>query len=141
MPKDSNGVSSEDVVFPSPERPQKSSNAATGASAAGIRAISAQFIAFYFRAPMKAFFRTRFDYTGLARAINPHVLANEGWSWRVSTPGLLAHAVKEHVSSDCCSELLLLRVLKDRYKGMEFYTQPSLTTNARKRHVCDPRVK
>jgi hypothetical protein len=37
------------------------SNAATGASAASIRAISAQFITFYFRAPVKAFFRTRVE--------------------------------------------------------------------------------
>lgn len=37
-------------------------NAATGASAAGVRAISAQLIAFYFRAPVKAFFRTRIEY-------------------------------------------------------------------------------
>ena len=38
------------------------SNAATGASAAGVRAFSAQAVAFYFRAPVKAFFRTRVDY-------------------------------------------------------------------------------
>lgn len=37
-------------------------NAATGASAAGARALSAQFVAFYFRAPVKAFFRTRVEY-------------------------------------------------------------------------------
>lgn len=37
------------------------SNAATGASAAGTRALSAQLIAFYFRAPVKAFFRTRVE--------------------------------------------------------------------------------
>ncbi|RAL10783.1 uncharacterized protein BO97DRAFT_120310 [Aspergillus homomorphus CBS 101889] len=37
-------------------------NAATGASAAGIRALSAQLVAFYFRAPIKSFFRTRVDY-------------------------------------------------------------------------------
>lgn len=41
--------------------PQKN-NAATGASAAGVRALSAQLIAFYFRAPVKAFFRTRVEY-------------------------------------------------------------------------------
>jgi hypothetical protein len=43
--------------------PQKrqQSNAATGASAAGIRAVSAQFITFYFRAPVKAFFRARVE--------------------------------------------------------------------------------
>ncbi|KAK9591202.1 hypothetical protein V6Z96_008501 [Aspergillus fumigatus] len=37
-------------------------DAATGASAAGVRAVSAQMVAFYFRAPVKAFFRTRVDY-------------------------------------------------------------------------------
>lgn len=37
-------------------------NAATGASAAGVRALSAQLVAFYFRAPIKAFFRTRVEY-------------------------------------------------------------------------------
>lgn len=37
-------------------------NAATGASAAGVRAFTAQAVAFYFRAPVKAFFRTRVDY-------------------------------------------------------------------------------
>ncbi|BAE61113.1 unnamed protein product [Aspergillus oryzae RIB40] len=36
-------------------------NAATGASAAGVRALSAQLVAFYFRAPIKAFFRTRVE--------------------------------------------------------------------------------
>lgn len=36
-------------------------NAATGASAAGARALGAQFVAFYFRAPIKAFFRTRVE--------------------------------------------------------------------------------
>lgn len=38
------------------------SNATTGASAAGVRALTAQAVAFYFRAPVKAFFRTRVDY-------------------------------------------------------------------------------
>ena len=38
------------------------SNAATGATAAGVRAFTAQAVAFYFRAPVKAFFRTRVDY-------------------------------------------------------------------------------
>ncbi|KAI9845670.1 MAG: hypothetical protein M1837_004644 [Sclerophora amabilis] len=77
-------------------RAANKSNVAPGASAAGIRAVSAQVVAFYFRAPAKAFFRTRIDYMILARAINPRVQANERWSWRLSTPGLLAHAVKSH---------------------------------------------
>lgn len=41
--------------------PQKH-NAATGASAAGVRAVSARVIAYYFRAPVKSFFRTRVEY-------------------------------------------------------------------------------
>ncbi|KAL8733423.1 MAG: hypothetical protein Q9181_003587 [Wetmoreana brouardii] len=65
-------------------------NAATGVSAAGVRAISSQLVAFYFRAPVKAFFRTRIE------AINPRVQANERWSWRMSSAGLLTHAVRVH---------------------------------------------
>lgn len=79
-----------------PSRRDPKSNAATGASAAGVRALGSQLVAFYFRAPVKAFFRTRVDYLAFARAINPRVQANESWSWRLSTPGLLTHAVKTH---------------------------------------------
>ncbi|KAH8691098.1 putative mitochondrial carrier protein [Talaromyces proteolyticus] len=66
-------------------------NAATAASAAGTRAFSAQLVAFYFRAPVKSFFRTR----AYARAINPRV-GQEKWSLHTTTPGLLAHAVRLH---------------------------------------------
>ncbi|KAI1924571.1 Ribulose bisphosphate carboxylase large chain [Ophidiomyces ophidiicola] len=69
-------------------------NAATAASAAGVRALSAQAVAFYFRAPVKAFFRTRVDYMVLARAINPRLAEGAAWSWKTTTPGLLAHAVR-----------------------------------------------
>jgi hypothetical protein len=48
---------------------QPRNNAATGASAAGFRAVTAQFVAFYFRAPMKAFFRTRVEYDFQSRLI------------------------------------------------------------------------
>ncbi|WEW61850.1 hypothetical protein PRK78_007347 [Emydomyces testavorans] len=71
-------------------------NAATGASAAGVRALSAQAVAFYFRAPVKAFFRTRVDYMVLARAINPRLAEGGSWSWKTTTPGLLAHAVRTY---------------------------------------------
>lgn len=43
-------------------RRKPKANAATGASAAGVRALSTQVVAFYFRAPVKAFFRTRVDW-------------------------------------------------------------------------------
>ncbi|MCJ1307262.1 hypothetical protein MMC25_000908 [Agyrium rufum] len=76
------------------ESEKKQSNAATGVSAAGVRAIASRSLAFYFRAPAKAFFRTRVDYLAFARAINPRVQANEAWSWRMSTPWLLGHAVR-----------------------------------------------
>lgn len=42
-------------------RKKSRTDAATGASAAGVRAVSAQMVAFYFRAPIKAFFRTRVE--------------------------------------------------------------------------------
>ena len=40
---------------------ENKSNAATGASAAGSRALATQMMAFYFRAPAKAFFRARVE--------------------------------------------------------------------------------
>jgi hypothetical protein len=43
-------------------RKKPRSNAATGASAAGMRAVMAQVISFYFRAAVKASFRTRVEY-------------------------------------------------------------------------------
>lgn len=46
-----------------------SSTAATGASAASVRALTSQAVAFYFRAPVKAFFRTRVDYLAYARSL------------------------------------------------------------------------
>jgi hypothetical protein len=47
--------------FEDTSRRNPRSNAATGASAAGVRALSAQLVAFYFRVPVKAFFRTRVE--------------------------------------------------------------------------------
>ncbi|SLM34297.1 mitochondrial carrier [Lasallia pustulata] len=81
---------------PDAERKDARGNAATGASAAGVRAVSARLLTFYFRAPAKAFFRTRVDYLAFVRAINPRAQAKESWSWRMSTPGLLAHAVRKY---------------------------------------------
>ena len=40
---------------------EKKENASTGASAATIRALSARLLTFYFRAPIKAFFRPRIE--------------------------------------------------------------------------------
>ena len=100
-----------------PDRPPPS-NAATGASAASVRALTSQAIAFYFRAPVKAFFRTRVDYLAYARVLQQQqaifrsaVLASGGgaaaqqatgnaflpWLRSVlhgSTPGVLATAVR-----------------------------------------------
>ena len=71
------------------------SNAANAVSAAGARTFTAQAVAFYFRAPVKAFFRTRVDYLAFAKSISPD--ANTGrWSWRSTTPGLLANAIRSY---------------------------------------------
>ncbi|KAK5164263.1 uncharacterized protein LTR77_009957 [Saxophila tyrrhenica] len=75
---------------------KKQENASTGASAATIRALSARMFAFYFRAPVKAFFRARVDYMGYARAINPRIQAGEPWSYRQLSPFILAHAIRTH---------------------------------------------
>jgi hypothetical protein len=78
-----------------PENPQQPNKApATGVQAAGMRAVAARMVAFYFRAPVKAFFRGRIDYMGYARAINPHISAQAKWSWRMTTPAVLAHAIR-----------------------------------------------
>ncbi|KAJ5105145.1 Mitochondrial substrate/solute carrier [Penicillium alfredii] len=80
---------------PGNSRKNPRNDAATGASAAGVRAISAQMVAFYFRAPIKAFFRTRVDYMAFARAVHPRV-ADGKWSIHTTTPGLLVHAVRTY---------------------------------------------
>jgi hypothetical protein len=58
---DTPGLDSEDA-----SRQNHRKHAATAASAAGTRAFSAQLVAFYFRAPVKAFFRTRVEYASLS---------------------------------------------------------------------------
>ena len=57
------GLSNTDPTLDAPISPRrdKKSNAATGASAAGVRAVASQTVAFYFRTPVKAFFRTRVE--------------------------------------------------------------------------------
>ena len=79
------------IVLPIDRRKKEKKNAATGVSAASARAIAARAMAFYFRAPVKAFFRTRVDYMAFARAINPQLKASEAWSWKTTTPGILSH--------------------------------------------------
>lgn len=89
-------------------------NAATAASAAGVRALSAQLVAFYFRAPAKAFFRTRVDYLAYARTVHqaqtklmldavvrdPNAsrfssLVRQAWLLlKNTTPGVLTSAIK-----------------------------------------------
>lgn len=77
-------------------RKKRKEHASTGFSAAAMRALSARMLTFYFRAPVKAFFRPRIDYMGYARAINPRVQAGEAWSWRMTSPMLLFSAVKQY---------------------------------------------
>ncbi|OXV10416.1 hypothetical protein Egran_01820 [Elaphomyces granulatus] len=90
-----NGMDLEDIGPDISSHSHRRKNAATGASAAGVRALSAQMVAFYFRAPVKAFFRNRVDYMAFARAINPRI-AEGKWSLYTTTPGLLAHAVHKY---------------------------------------------
>ncbi|KAK6525497.1 hypothetical protein TWF694_005628 [Orbilia ellipsospora] len=84
----------DDEPHDDPKKKSKGKNAVQGASAAGARAITMQFISFYFRYPVKSFLRVRVDYLAVARAINPGVQANEPWSLRQSSVGILSHAVK-----------------------------------------------
>ncbi|ORY71316.1 mitochondrial carrier domain-containing protein [Pseudomassariella vexata] len=98
------------------DKQQPRTNAATAASAASVRAITSQAIAFYFRAPVKAFFRTRVDYLAYARSVHQaqmdilkQAASNDRTASRVglrlrqawqllrgTTPGLLTSAIREH---------------------------------------------
>ena len=51
------------------KRKDKKTDASTGAKAAGIRALSSQLVAFYFRAPVKAFFRSRVEYVAIQNLV------------------------------------------------------------------------
>ncbi|OAP65711.1 hypothetical protein AYL99_01683 [Fonsecaea erecta] len=110
-------------VIPSDSPPvykDTKSNAATGASAAGVRAFTAQAVAFYFRAPVKAFFRTRVDYLAYAKSINPDIQTGR-WSWRSTTPGLLATAIK-HYGWRFVPEQLALPLFANVAVGAALYT-------------------
>jgi hypothetical protein len=73
-----------------PDKPP-GTHAATGASAASVRALTSQAIAFYFRAPVKAFFRTRVDYLAYVRAIQDQhramAASAAGTGVSIGTPG------------------------------------------------------
>lgn len=86
-------------------------NASSAALAAGARALSAQAVALYVRAPAKAFLRTRVDYLAYARAVHDDArvpaaggaegggsrLARAARRWlRGSAPAVLASAVRRH---------------------------------------------
>jgi hypothetical protein len=114
LPDSTTGVLPVEPPGDLPDRAPRS-NAATAASAAGVRALSAQVVAFYFRAPAKAFFRTRVDYLAYARTIHHahiqelmHAAARDpgntrlatfmqqSWLWmRSTTPGVLTSAIRQ----------------------------------------------
>lgn len=77
----------------------RKTSATTGVGASSIRALTSNLVFFYFRVPVKAFFRTRFDYLAYPRAINPALNAaatNARWSWHGTSVGVIAYAVKQH---------------------------------------------
>ena len=113
-----------DLDAPALPDKQPRTNAATGASAAGVRAFTSQLVAFYFRAPAKAFFRMRVDYLAYARGVHqtrteqllaqaaqaaetqakaaeavkgtlPWVREAKAWL-RGTTPGVLSSAIQYH---------------------------------------------
>ncbi|GAB7345964.1 hypothetical protein MBLNU457_4187t1 [Dothideomycetes sp. NU457] len=104
---------------------KRPNNATTGASAAGVRALTARLAAFYFRVPIKAFFRTRVDYLAYPRAINPlfqKTSSSQGWSWRMTTPGILAHAIKTYGWSFIPNQVLPPLLANVTIGGALYYT-------------------
>jgi hypothetical protein len=108
---------------------QRKENASTGVQAAGFRAVAARLVAFYFRAPVKAFFRGRIDYLGYARAINPYMAETAGWSWRMTTPALLAHAIRTEGWSFIPNQVLP-PLLANTFIGAVLYTGYLQSLNA-----------
>ncbi|KAK1767451.1 mitochondrial carrier [Phialemonium atrogriseum] len=70
------------------------SAATTGASAASVRALTSQAVAFYFRAPVKAFFRTRVDYLAYARTLQEQHHQAAMAAARASGAGIVAGALR-----------------------------------------------
>lgn len=69
---------------------------AIGGASAVTRSLLGQFLATFFRVPVKLFRPTRVDYMIIPRAIGPRPDKGASWSWRTSSPMLLASAVRQH---------------------------------------------
>jgi hypothetical protein len=120
-PTDFEGINIGPVLPPDTYvRKDPRSNAATGASAASVRAFTAQAVAFYFRAPVKAFFRTRVDYLAYAKAISPDLQSGK-FTWRTTTPGLLANAVRTY-GWKFIPEQVMPPLLANVFVGAALYT-------------------
>jgi hypothetical protein len=110
-PTDIEGVLPVEIT-PGPLRKDTTrSNAATGASAAGVRAFTAQAVAFYFRAPVKAFFRTRVDYLVRMRALvyeDYHLLEMQAYAKPTSPIWQVLMAYYDSRSVSTCGENIWL---------------------------------
>ncbi|KAK3110009.1 hypothetical protein LTR53_016148 [Teratosphaeriaceae sp. CCFEE 6253] len=104
-----------------PNQKKRKENASTGLGAAAVRGLSARVFAFWFRAPIRSFVRTRIDYVGYAKAINPHIKAGERWSWRMTSPALLASAV-QHQGWSFLPNQVLPPLLANTIVGATLYT-------------------
>lgn len=67
-----------------------------GGASAVTRSLLGQFLATFFRVPIKLFRPTRIDYMIIPRAIAPRPEKGASWTWRTSSPMLLASAVRQH---------------------------------------------
>ncbi|PNS19607.1 hypothetical protein CAC42_7451 [Sphaceloma murrayae] len=82
-------------IKPDESQRDKKSNAGTGASAAGVRALTARLAGFYFRAPVRSFFKTRVDYLAYPRALLLSERATPTHWTQHTTPFLLAHTLRK----------------------------------------------
>lgn len=90
-----------------------------GSASAVTRSLLGQFLALWFRVPIKLFRPTRIDYMIIPRAIYP--VKSEGWSWRTTSPMLLASAVRTHGWSFIPS-FVLPPLLANSIIGVVLYT-------------------
>ncbi|EGS19452.1 uncharacterized protein CTHT_0049130 [Thermochaetoides thermophila DSM 1495] len=113
---------------PTFDKTPPTTNAATAASAASVRALTSQAIAFYFRAPVKAFFRTRVDYLAYARALQEQELAERRRRRRGSIGGktVPSSSPSSTVSSVSSSQTSWLRWIRARLRA----TTPGVLASA-----------
>lgn len=121
-------MSSDGSAVPSPaareggdvklDKQKRQENASTGVSAATMRALSARIFAFYFRAPVKAFFRARVEYVFVSTTFPQCRLHPADYSvtatWATRARSIQQSRVVDHGHGECPRQ----QYLRTQYDNM-----------------------